>query len=261
MPKPFTSLSTWIFQGIAGAFQVLAISVTLRHWARCRKDALTDARNFRVANAECALEADRPLVTGMIVRLMQDLKFVEEATAPEDALVAFEHLVQSVVPTFLMNSFGSTGLPYSQVLVAYQTVVWNLIGRIGDHFSRDDESFQVMCALVLYVSTYYFVLVPSMVRIAGFISTRKLDELGWTQVGLYAVVLAVCVPFLVGSDFAVYKLSELAGTSALALGVMVATLFVSGAFVIFLYRPCHKAEHQPTSSSSDNGSMFPESVV
>lgn len=212
------------------------MAVVLRRTARSRTRALTDALNFRVANAHCTVEEDRPLVNEMIGKLMKQLKYVDRNETPEGSLTAFEDLVHKVVPPLLQKKFGSSGFPYRKILIASQAMLWKAFDRMGGYV-QEGRSTQFVFAFGMYTITQYFALAPCTILLADFISTRRLDDAGWTQAALYAAVPIVCVPFHAGADHLLWYLNGLAGTSTLALAFQVTTACALCALVRAVYRP------------------------
>jgi hypothetical protein len=221
--------------------QMVALSVAMRQWARSREKALAEARAFRVGNAECAVEADRPFVNRMIVMLVKALKLVGPHEAPENALSKFEELVHVTLPPALLKRFGTTGLPYKLVLIVNQVEVWNTCDQTAAYYAKG-HSFQKISAYLVYKITYVFVVFPATVRLAGFIATRRLDFFGWRQAAIYAVVFITAVPCLCGADWLLACLFEHAGTSPQGLGIMTAVCVFLLVVVYALYRPCHQAK-------------------
>jgi hypothetical protein len=227
------------FAALVAIFALTA--VVLRRLARSRAHALTDALNFRVANAHCTVEEDRPVVNRMIVKLMKQLEYVEKDATPERSWNAFETLVHEVVPPLLLKKFGSAGVPYRKVLVACQSMLWKDFDRIGGYV-QEGRSIQFVFAFAIYAITQYFALAPFAILLADFISTRRLDDAGWTQAGLYAAVPILCVSFYAAADHLLWYVNELAGTSMLALGCQVTTACVLCGLVRAVYRPLRLAD-------------------
>ena len=63
-----------------------------------------DLRLFSIRNAVCAVEGDRAIVEGNVASLMQDLKLVQADSTQEEALLAFDRLVQTTLPRAIRDS-------------------------------------------------------------------------------------------------------------------------------------------------------------
>merc|ERR1712232_947147 len=139
-----------------------------------------------------------------------------------------------------MAEFGDIGMPYSVVLIMFQTILWNMLDRVAGYW-KDGCSLQHMCAYILYKTTMYFVLFPSAVLLADFIVTRKLNAGGWARAALYAGVFMLCEPFIIVVPKQLWALKELAQSSMIALAILLVVECISLACVLALYRPCRRA--------------------
>jgi hypothetical protein len=90
-------------------------------WSRSFHRSLASTRHiistFRIKDAECWDEADRPFVLGNIVAFMKLKNYVSVGASREDALDAFDGLVQRTFSYVLQTSFPAP-LPFKYMLVA-----------------------------------------------------------------------------------------------------------------------------------------------
>ena len=71
-----------------------------------------DLRLFSIRNAVCAVEDDSAIVEGNVASLMQDLKRVQADSTQEEALLAFDRLVQTTLPRAIRDFTGRASLRY-----------------------------------------------------------------------------------------------------------------------------------------------------
>ena len=80
--------------------------------ARDQVKSEEDLRLFSIRNAVCAVEGDRAVVEGNVASLMRDLKLVPLDSTHEEALFAFDSMVQTTMSRAIRDSVGLAGLRF-----------------------------------------------------------------------------------------------------------------------------------------------------
>jgi hypothetical protein len=103
---------------LGSAFCAIAL-LPISYLCACEQSKMeAQIEGFSVARADCRDEEDRALVTRNITEFMKHGNFVHSDTSTEEALLAFDSIVRSRLPSFLATSFGPLTAPYDLVLLA-----------------------------------------------------------------------------------------------------------------------------------------------
>ena len=120
----------------------------LQHLARNHTQAEADLENFSVRKATCCVESDRQWVEGNVAVCMRKLKRVRADSTAEEALAAFDALVQQTMPQAIQVCVGRVGVGYKLLLPI--VVAW-VLARLHTSVSsiRAGDSAQKLVADLL----------------------------------------------------------------------------------------------------------------
>ena len=99
--------------------------------ARDQVKSEADLRLFSIRNAVCAVEGDRAVVEGNVASLMRDLKLVPLDSTHEEALLAFDSMVQTSMPRAIRDSVGLAGLRYELLVTVFAPAVFLSFDVVG----------------------------------------------------------------------------------------------------------------------------------
>jgi hypothetical protein len=117
-----------------------------RKWILQRSQLEARVKNFRVADAQCAVEADRDIVLRNILKFMREKGFADdEVAAPE----AFDALVHKEVPGHLHQNFGRTGIPFYVFVIMFTPITFETLDLLGTDLQQglawDDSLTTFVC--------------------------------------------------------------------------------------------------------------------
>ena len=127
--------------------------------ARDQVKSEADLRLFSIRNAVCAVEGDRPVVEGNVASLMRDLKLVPLDSTHEEALLAFDSMVQTTMPRAIRDSVGLAGLRYELLVTVSAPAVFSCFDIVGAEVLAG-ASVQAVFATLLHMFTMTCAIFP-----------------------------------------------------------------------------------------------------
>ena len=137
----------------------VCVAFILRRMALDQVKSETDLRQFSIKSALCAVEADRATVEGNVASLMRNLKLVASDSTHEEALFAFDSVVQSTMPRAVRNSVGRVGMRYEWIVVATSPLILVSFDMLGGQIIAG-ESVLAVSATILHRSILVFAIMP-----------------------------------------------------------------------------------------------------
>ena len=111
-----------LLQNLLVALASVCCAFIFNNVARDQVKSEADLRLFSIRNAVCAVEGDRAVVEGNVASLMRDLKLVPLDSTHEEALFAFDSMVQTTMPRAIRDSVGLAGLRYELLVTVFAPV-------------------------------------------------------------------------------------------------------------------------------------------
>ena len=166
----WTSVRAWVVVPswllVLTIFPVAVLTtVMLRKTALDQAKSESDLRSFSIKSAVCAVEGDRATVEGNVASLMRDLKIVASKSTHEEALCAFDQLVQNAMPRAVRDSVGRVGLRYEWLLMAQSPLFFSAFDMLGAEVFAGSRVLSVT-AVLLYRSILVFASLPLAVTFA-----------------------------------------------------------------------------------------------
>jgi len=144
-------------------FPVLVlVTALLRKLALDQVQSETDLRTFSMKSAVCAVESDRATVEGNVASLMRDLQIVAPDSTHEEALCAFDRMVQNSMPRAVRDSVGR-GFRYEWLLMAHSPRFFSAFDVFGAEVLAGNGALSVTAMLL---SRYILVLATSPLAVA-----------------------------------------------------------------------------------------------
>ena len=162
----WTSVRAWVVVPILTIFPVAVLTtVILRKTALDKATSESDLRSFSIKSAVCAEEGDRAILEGNVASLMRDLKIVASNSTHEEALCAFDQLVQNAMPRAVRDSVGRVGLRYEWLLMALSPLFFSAFDMLGAEVFAGSRVLSVT-AVLLHRSVLVFASYPLAITFA-----------------------------------------------------------------------------------------------
>jgi len=167
-----------------------ALSV-LRQWARSKQAIPETLRHFKVREALCVRESDRPLVNANIADLMRGLKVVPQDANEDDALDSFDEKVRELMPGAFHKLLGRSTFSFKHYMIlGFARTAGDIVDSVNTHsrekmllnFVERELLWHTLCGLVAYPTSFLF---------AEIVTQTCLHWTGW-QERLY-VVFCLCL--------------------------------------------------------------------
>lgn len=206
----------------------------IRKWTRVQAQMAVQIQKFRIKDAACFCEDDRPLVNGVIAAFMRAKGYCNLRAHDELALAAFDNLVHRDVAPALYSNLGRIGFPYRYVLIMCQAELWYACDHLcGLLHAR--KTMHALSRFILECTGFWLALDPLAIAILAYLSRHNMDLTGWCVICLNFAHAACTTAIYLAIRFLLQWLSNLANESVLWLLVLAAAVFGLLSLTIFIY--------------------------
>jgi len=166
---------------------VYAVVYMFRKIAVDNAHSKEDLENFRIKDAICAVERDRPVVEGNVVYLMKTLKQVPTDCTRVDALAFFDHLVQRNMPRVIRASIGRAGVRYECAVMCVSPYLFALFDTVGGQIHSGHGTLAMISSIIEW-STWIFATLPLCMALCMWLCSYCKDLVGFKESAFVALV-------------------------------------------------------------------------
>jgi hypothetical protein len=212
-----------------------AAVVLFRRWAMERNSMQTSLSAFRIQDAKCFAESDRPLVQGRIAVLEKAIGLVGQNATEEEALYSFNSRVQQQLPGSILMGVG---LKYKYVVAILLPILFGAQDKLVGHLLKGTG---VRIGVLLFMQDHVLVLILYPLVIAFCIAGSR-RCLHWhsnlTAELLFKAALTLSTSLLLFVFRKMFcMLNSMASSSDTALVAYVTLCVAAGTFTWKAYTP------------------------
>lgn len=179
----------------------VGVSMCLRISARQLSKTWDDIQSFRLADAKCFCEDDRPIIEHNIAAFMRRRHKVASNASDEEAWEAFNNLVRNEVAHALANSMGKLGMPYRYICYgAFLTFIGPHIEVTYYWWFKNDLYAWMLLTRLLNDFIAMLCVIPLIIGLLSFLVSKYQQLHGWKEALYLACVgIVIIVPSLLAA--------------------------------------------------------------
>ena len=210
--------------------------------------------------AVCAVEGDRAVVEGNVASVMRGLKLLPLDSTHEEALLAFDLMVQTTMPRAIRDSVGAAKLRYELLLTVLAPQVFAWFDLVGAQVLAD-ASGRVVVTAILYRSAFICALLPLGIALATQLSARCTHLRGLKRIVFVlfnGVMLSIWVGFGFIANELVHSLAE-EDLVAFVISCLAWVMFLILTLLVF-WRPTGQQRRRRTGAVSETMEELAEAL-